>query len=165
MYNIERIICWIISTLMMQITEEYFLYNFQARTKLNRSIALDKVVSSKILKVLAIYPYPLGSWTTDQRSVISHWSWWLHFDIFEILTNLNLFYIDLDITIVFCVPKYPLFHTGILLTAAVCPGWTFVQIPRLSGVGQIRNMLPRFFRNACEFRSDVPNPSLNITYE
>ena len=149
----------------MQITEEYFLYNFQVRTKLNRSIALDKVVFSKILKVLAIYPYPLGSWTADQRSVISHWSWWLHFDIFEILTNLNLFYADLDITIVFCVPEYTLCHTGILLPAAVCPEWTFVQISRLSDLRQIRNMLARFFRNACEFRPDVPNPLLNITYE
>ena len=135
------------------------------RAKLNRSIALDTVVFSKILKVLAFYPYPLGSWTADPKSVISHWSWWLHFDIFEILTNSNLFYADLDITIVFCVPKYPLSHTSILLPAAVCPGWTFVQILSSSGVSQIRNMLPRFFRNACEFRPDVPNPSLNITYE
>ena len=149
----------------MQITEEYFLYNFQVRTKLNRSIALDKVVFSKILKVLAFYSYPLRSWTADPCSVISHWSWWLHFDIFEILTNLNLFYADLDITIVFCVPEYPLCHTSILLPAAVCPGWTFVQILSSSGVSQIRNMLPRFFRNACEFRPDVPNPLLNITYE
>ena len=46
---------------MIQITEVKFLSNFQMRAKLNRSIALDTVVFSKILKILAFYPYPIGS--------------------------------------------------------------------------------------------------------
>ena len=149
----------------LSIIKRWFWLNLKVIEKLHRSNALETVVFFKILKVLAFYPYPIGSWTADQRSVISHWSWWLHFDIFEILTNLNLFYADLDKTILFCVSEYPLCNTSILLPAAVCPGWTFVQILSSSGVSQIRNMLPRFFRNACEFRPDVPNPLLNIAYE
>ena len=133
--------------------------------KLHRSNAKNTVVFSKILKVFAFYPYPIGSWVADQSFIISYWIWWLNFDIFGILTNLISFYTDLDITIVFCVPKYPLCNSVIHLPAAVCPGWTLVQILGSSGVSQIRNMFARFFRNGSEFRPDVPNPLLNIIYE
>ena len=130
--------------------------------KLHRSNAKNTVVFSKILKVFAFYPYPIGSWVADQSSIISHWIWWLNFDIFGILTNLISFYTDLDITIVFCVPKYP-------LQVQQCHSFTCRRLPRMDLradsqiIERTPNMLARFFRNAYEFRLDVPNPSLNIT--
>ena len=115
----------------------WFWLNLKVIQKLHRSNTLETVVFSKILKVFAFYLYPIGSWVADQSSIISHWIWWLKFDIFGILTNLISFYTDLDITIVFCVPKYPLCNSVIHLPTAVCPGWTFEQILRLSSARQI----------------------------
>ena len=121
----------------LSIIKPWFWFNLKVIEKLHRSNAKNTVVFSKILMVFAFYPYPIGSWVADQSSIISHWIWWLNFDIFGILTNLISFYTDLDITIVFCVPKYPLCNSVIHLPAALCPGWTFVQILRLSSARQI----------------------------
>ena len=75
----------------LSIIKPWFWFNLKVIEKLHRSNALEMVVFFKILEVLAFYPYPIGSWTADQRPVISHWIWWLHFDIFEISTNSMFF--------------------------------------------------------------------------